>query len=66
MRDDGLRRLVYSFYNQAFSMRGFLTRYPKLKGDVTDCLIGNVFRNFTDLYAALGEFAKLPEQAAME
>ena len=63
---EAMRRLVHTFYDQAFSMRGFLTRYPERKGDVTDCLIGNVFRNFTELYAALGAFARLPERAALE
>jgi len=63
---EAMRRLVHTFYDPAFSMRGFLTRFPERKGDVTDCLIGNVMRNFTDLYSALGEYSKLPERAAME
>ena len=63
---EAMRKLILAFYDPAFSMSGFITRYPERKGDVTDCLVGNLFRNFTELYAALGQFAKLPESAALE
>ncbi len=61
---ESMRKLVYAFYDREFSMREFVTRYPHLRGDVTDCLIGNLMRDFTDLFAAVGEFARLPEPAA--
>ncbi len=60
---ESMRKLVYAFYDEAFSMRELILRYPKLKGDVTDCLIGNLFRDFTELFTAVGEFARLPEPA---
>ncbi len=63
---EAMKRLVYTFYDQAFSMRSFLMRYPDRKRDVTDVLIGNVFKSFHDLYGAFDEFAKLPEGAGME
>ena len=61
---EAMRKLVYAFYDKEFSMRKFVMAHPKLKGDVTDCLIGNLFRDFTDLFDAIGKFAKLPEPTA--
>ncbi len=58
---EAMRKLVYAFYDHEFSMRGFVTRHPHLRGDITDCLIGNLFRDFTALFSAVGEFARLPE-----
>ena len=58
---EAMRRLVYAFYDHEFSFRQFLAKYPDLRGDVTDCLIGNLFRDFEPLHACLAEFAALPE-----
>jgi len=58
-----MRALVYAFYDQAFSMREFLTEYPHLKGDVTDCLIGNLFRDYDELFSAVERFAGRKEGA---
>jgi flavin-dependent dehydrogenase len=58
---EAMRNLVYAFYDHEFSMREFINKYPHLHGDVTDCLIGNLFRDFDELFAAVGKFARLPE-----
>ena len=55
-----MRKLVYAFYDQAFSFKSILTKYPDLRGDLTDCLIGNLSTDFDPLFAAIGEFARLP------
>ncbi len=52
-----MRRLVYAFYDESFSMRGFLERYPHLQSDVTDCLIGNLTRDYDELFAAVDRYA---------
>jgi flavin-dependent dehydrogenase len=57
---EAMRRLVYSFYDHAFSFRGFINKYPHLAGDVTDCLMGNLFMDFDPLFAAVADFAKVP------
>ncbi len=57
---EAMRKLVYAFYDQEFSFREFLMANPTLKGDLTDCLIGNLFRDFDPLFGALADFAKLP------
>ena len=51
-----MRRLVHAFYDDAFSMRGFINEYPHMHGEVTDCLMGNLSRNFDELFAALETF----------
>ena len=58
---EAMRNLVYAFYDHAFSFGDLLRNYGDLKGDITDCLIGNLFRDFDPLFKAVGEFAKLPE-----
>lgn len=60
---EAMRKLVHAFYDQEFSMREFVMKHPHLRGDVTDCLIGNLFRDFTDLFSAVGRFARLPVEA---
>src|SRR5450432_3517566 len=57
---EGMRRLVYAFYDNAFSFREFVTKHPGLAGDLTDCLIGNLFIDFEPLFAAVAEFAQVP------
>jgi len=59
-----MRALVHAFYDPAFGMRGFLERYPERRGDVTDCLIGNLFRDFGALVSAIEEFTGAPRSTA--
>jgi flavin-dependent dehydrogenase len=58
---EAMRKLVYAFYDHNFSFRGFLSEYPQMKGDITDCLIGNLFRDFKPLFEAASKFAAVPE-----
>ena len=58
---EAMRKLVYAFYDDAFSFGSVFRKYPDLRADVTDCLIGNLFRKFDPLFAAIGEFADIPE-----
>jgi len=58
---EAMRRLVYAFYDHEFSFRRFLTKYPNLRGDVTDTLIGNLLKDFEPLNAGMAEFAKIPD-----
>jgi len=61
---EAMRKLVYAFYNQEFSFREFITEFPNLKGDLTDCLMGNLSRDFQSLYDAVAKFAPVPEPLA--
>jgi flavin-dependent dehydrogenase len=57
---EAMRRLVYTFYDHAFSFRTFVNTYPDLAGDLTDCLIGNLFIDFEPLFEAVASFARVP------
>jgi len=61
---ESMRRLVYTFYDHEFSFRKFVDRYPGLHGELTDCLMGNLFRDFEPLFDAVRYFASVP--AALE
>lgn len=58
---EAMRKLVYAFYDNEFNFRDFVNAYPHLRGDLTDCLIGHLFRDFDPLFEGLAKFAKLPE-----
>jgi flavin-dependent dehydrogenase len=57
---ESMRRLVYAFYDHNFSFRVFVDAYPDMKGEVTDCLMGNLFRDFNPLFRRIAEFARVP------
>lgn len=61
---EAMRRLVYAFYDTAFSFGDFLRAHPDFRGDLTDCLIGNVYKDLEPLFAAMGEFAQVPQPLA--
>ena len=56
-----MRKLVYAFYDHDFSFRKLLEKYPNQRSDLTDCLIGNLFKDLEALFRAISEFAKLPD-----
>jgi len=58
---ENMRKLVYAYYDEDFSFRKLGDKYPALLGDVTDCLSGDVNKDFDALYKACAEFAKIPE-----
>ena len=58
---EAMRRLVYAFYEETFSFGSLLKRHPHLRGDLTDCLIGNLTHDFRPLFEAVDEFARIPE-----
>ena len=59
---EAMRKLVYAFYDEGFNFGEMLREYPHLRQDLTDCLIGNLERDFTELWTAVAEFASLPEE----
>lgn len=56
-----MRALVWSFYDPGFSMGQLVRKHPDLRGDVTDLLIGNLFRGYEELISALAGFGVVPE-----
>ena len=59
---ESMRKLVYAFYDDDFSFGELIRKYEELRGNLTDCLIGDlVDKDYTQLMDALGEFADIPE-----
>ncbi len=59
---ENMRKLVYAFYDPEFSFGKVIKSRPHLRGDLTDCLIGDLFeKGYEELFGAVGEFAELPE-----
>lgn len=57
---ENMRKLVYAFYDPNFSFRVLTDKYPDLAGDITDCLSGDLNKDFTRLFKAISEFAQVP------
>ena len=58
---ENMRKLVYAFYDPNFSFRIITDKYPDLAGEITDCLSGDLNKDFSRLWKAIEEFAPLPE-----
>ncbi|NUQ61423.1 MAG: tryptophan 7-halogenase [Pirellulales bacterium] len=57
---ESMRKLVYAFYDHSFSFGRLVREYPDLCGDVTDCLIGNLNKDFQRLFDAVAQQAAVP------
>jgi flavin-dependent dehydrogenase len=57
---EAMRKLVYAFYDPTFSFGKMLKKHPEVRGELTDCLIGNLYRDFEPLFSAVSEFAQVP------
>ena len=58
---ENMRKLVYAFYDQNFSFKKVIDKYPEMAGEITDCLSGDLHKDFSRLWKAIEEFAPLPE-----
>ena len=57
-----MRKIVYAFYDPAFSFADVLRKHTHLHPRLTDCLIGDlVGKDYSDLMSAIEEFITLPE-----
>jgi flavin-dependent dehydrogenase len=58
---ENMRKLVYAFYDPKFSFKKVIDKYPEAAGEITDCLSGDVNKDFTPLWNKIREFVPLPE-----
>jgi len=58
---ENMRKLVYAFYDPNFSFRDLTDKYPETAGEVTDCLSGDVNKDYTRLWKRISEFVPLPD-----
>ena len=56
-----MRKIVYAFYDEGFSFRSLIGDDPKIRSNLTDCLIGNVEnQKFDELFTEMAQLADLP------
>lgn len=58
---ENMRKLVYAFYAPNFSFKDVIMRYPDAAGEITDCLSGDVNKDFEPLWRKIREFVPLPD-----
>ncbi len=58
---ENMRKLVYAFYDPALSFKRVIAKYPEAAGEITDCLSGDVEKDFEPLWAKFREFVPLPD-----
>jgi flavin-dependent dehydrogenase len=58
---ENMRKLVYAFYDPNFSFRDVINRHPDAAGQITDCLSGDVNKDFSQLWTWIREFVPLPD-----
>ena len=58
---ENMRKLCYAFYNENFSFAELVKKHPDIAGDVTDCLSGDVNKDFTKLFECIGDFCDVPK-----
>ena len=58
---ENMRKLVYAFYDPEFSFKEVVNRYPEAGGEITDCLSGDVNKDYTQLWNRIREFVPLPD-----
>jgi flavin-dependent dehydrogenase len=58
---ENMRKLVYAFYDPKFSFREVIAAHPEAAGMITDCLSGDVVKDFSQLWTWIREFVPLPD-----
>ncbi len=62
---ENMRKLVYEFYAPNFSFKDVVMKYSDAAGEITDCLSGDVNKDFTRLWDRIREFVPLPDDLTM-
>ena len=59
---ENMRKLIYAFYDPNFSFAKVIKKYPDAGGMITDCLSGDVNKDFSQLWQWITEFVPLPDE----
>ncbi|HZV36342.1 MAG TPA: NAD(P)/FAD-dependent oxidoreductase [Verrucomicrobiae bacterium] len=59
---ENMRKLVYAFYDPNFSFGKVIKKHPEAAGLITDCLSGDVNKDFSQLWKWVTEFVPLPDE----
>ena len=58
---ENMRKLCYAFYNENFSFGDLVKKHPGIAGDVTDCLSGDVNKDFSKMFKCIEDFCEVPD-----
>ncbi len=58
---ENMRKLVYAFYDPKFSFKDVVMKYPEAGAELTDCLSGDLNKDYSSLWNRIREFVPLPE-----
>jgi flavin-dependent dehydrogenase len=58
---ENMRKLVYAFYDPNFSFGKLIRNHPDAQGSVTDCLSGDVNKDYSVLWDQIRELVPLPD-----
>ncbi|MGZ8939369.1 MAG: NAD(P)/FAD-dependent oxidoreductase [Limisphaerales bacterium] len=58
---ENMRKLVYAFYDPNFSFKEVIQAHPEAAGLITDCLSGDVNKDFSKLWEWIRAFVPLPD-----
>jgi flavin-dependent dehydrogenase len=58
---ENMRKLVYAFYDPNVSFKTITEKFPAVADDLTDCLSGDLNKDFSRMFAAFSEFTQVPE-----
>jgi flavin-dependent dehydrogenase len=59
---ENMRKLVYAFYDPNFSFKDVVMKHPEAGAELTDCLSGDVNKDYSALWGRISEFVKLPDE----
>jgi len=58
---ENMRKLIYAFYDPNFSFKDVVMKHPDAGAEITDCLSGDVNKDYSRLWERISEFVKLPD-----
>ena len=58
---ENMRKLIYAFYDPKFSFREVVMRHPEAADQITDCLSGDVGKDYSQLWDWIREIVPLPD-----
>jgi flavin-dependent dehydrogenase len=58
---ENMRKLIYAFYDEKFSFKDVVMKHPEVGGEITDCLSGDVNKDFSNLWEKVREFSPIPD-----
>ena len=59
---ENMRKLVYAFYDPNVSFKTITDQFPELTNDLTDCLSGDVNKDFTRMFEVFSRFTSVPDE----